>query len=125
MLIDAYFARKDWTTVVREMGRGQQRILFVVVVVMSLFAVGVSMMLSQRMDKGIGAFVSGVLLLGPFLAVPVWYAFRHRADGWRKVLFGFVFSFLSWRKGHAISAVGGDLPGLVLNVLFSMADILR
>jgi hypothetical protein len=126
VLIDAFFARKDWTTVVREMRQGQRRILFVVVVAMFLFAVGVSMMLSWRMDKGIGSFVRGVLLLGPFLAVPVWYAFHHRADGWRKALLGFAFFVFVMAKGPCyFGSGGGVLPGLVLNVLFSMAGILR
>lgn len=66
------------------MRRDQRRILIVAVTVILLTTAGVFVTLSQQMDKGIESFVSEALSFGLFLAVPVWYAFRHRADGSRK-----------------------------------------
>lgn len=84
MLTDVIFLRKDWTAVVQEMQRDQRRILIVATTVVLLATAGVFVTLSWQMDKGVESFVSEALSYGLFLAVPVWYAFRHRADGWRK-----------------------------------------
>jgi membrane protease YdiL (CAAX protease family) len=84
VLTDVIFVRKDWAVVAREMQRDQRRILIVAVTVMLLATAGVFVTLSWQIDKGIEAFASEALSFGLFLAVPVWYAFRHHADGWRK-----------------------------------------
>lgn len=86
MLTDIIFVRKDWAAIAQGMRRDQRRILSVVAVVMLLATVGVFVTLSLQMDKGIESFVAEALSLGLFLAVPVWYAFRHRAGGWRKAI---------------------------------------
>ncbi len=86
MLTDIIFVQKDWTAVVQEMQRDKRRILIVVVAVMLLATAGVFVTLSLQMDKGIESFVSEALSYGLFFAVPVWYALRHRADGWRKAM---------------------------------------
>jgi membrane protease YdiL (CAAX protease family) len=86
VLTDVIFVRKDWETVIQEMRWDQQRILIVVVTVMLLATAGVLVTLSWRIDEGIGAFASEALSYGLFFAVPVWYALRHRADGWRKAM---------------------------------------
>lgn len=84
MLTDVIFVRKDWVAIAREMQRDKRRILIVVVTAMLLATAGVFVTLSLHIDKGPESFVSEALSFGVFLAVPVWYAFRHRADGWRK-----------------------------------------
>ncbi len=86
MLTNGIFVRKDWTTVTQEMERDRRRITIVGAVVMILATAGVLVTLSQRMDKGLESFISEALSLGLFLAVPVWYALRHRADGLRKAV---------------------------------------
>ena len=90
MLTDIIFVRRDRTAVVQAVQRDQRRILIVVAAVMLLATVGVLATLSRQMDKGLESFVSEALSYGLFFAVPVWYAFRHRADGWRKAALAYL-----------------------------------
>ena len=86
VLTDVIFVRKDREAIAQEMQRDQRRILRVVVTVMLLATVGVFLTLSLQMDKAIESFVAEALSLGLFLAAAVWYAFRQRADRWRKAI---------------------------------------
>jgi membrane protease YdiL (CAAX protease family) len=101
VLTDVIFVRKDWAAITQEMRRDQRRILIAAGIVMLLATVGVFVTLSWQMGKGVESFVSEALSFGLFLAVPVWYAFRRRADGWQKaavvyVLFLFVMLVNNW-----------------------------
>jgi hypothetical protein len=86
VLTDVIFVCKDWTAVVQEMRRDQRRVLIVIAAVMLLATAGVFATRSWRMDKWIESFVNEALSYGLFFAVPVWYALRRRADGWRKAI---------------------------------------
>ncbi|MFZ5916728.1 MAG: type II CAAX prenyl endopeptidase Rce1 family protein [Chloroflexota bacterium] len=90
MLSHVFFVRKNWIAVAREAQRDQRRIVIVVMAVMFLATVGVYGVLALQLDKGIESFVAEALSYGLFLAVPVWYALRQRADGWQRALAAYV-----------------------------------
>lgn len=94
VLTDIVFVRGDWAKIAQEMRQDQRRILSLVAVVMLLATVGVFVTLSLQMDKGIESFVAEALSYGLFFAVPVWYAFRRRAGGWRRAATVYIFFLL-------------------------------
>ena len=91
MLSDLIFVKKEWAGIDQDMQRDHRRILIVTAVVMFLATVGVFVNLALQMDKGTESFVAEALSYGLFFAVPVWYAFRHRAGGWRKAIAVYFF----------------------------------
>lgn len=93
MLTDVVFVRKNWEELAQRTRQDQRRIASIVAVVMLLSTAGVYGVLSLSLDKGIESFAAEGLSYGLFLAVPVWYAFRHQRNGWQKALGVYLFFF--------------------------------
>jgi hypothetical protein len=91
VLTDLLFVRKDWGEIAQRTRRDHRRVLSIAALVMLLATAGVYATLSLNLDKGLESFTAEALSYGLFLAVPVWYAFRHQRNGWQKAVGVYLF----------------------------------